>query len=118
MVPGHEVAGIVKAVGKNVTKFKVGDKCGIGCLVDSCRTCSQCKKDTEQFCPKMVATYNSAYPDGTKTYGGYGKDIVASEKYVLKWPENLDLCSGAPLLCAGENAPWPLQLACFQDLSI
>jgi len=101
LVPGHEVAGIVKAVGSKVTKFKVGDKAGVGCFVDSCRTCGECKRDEEQLCLKHVQTYNQKGYDGKNTYGGYSRDIVVDEKFVLKMPTNVPLDAAAPLLCAG-----------------
>ena len=101
MVPGHEIVGRVTAVGAHVKKFKVGDLAGVGCLVDSCRTCPQCAADDEQFCEGgMVGTYNSLDKQGQPTYGGYSKSIVVDENYTLRIPENLDL-GVAPLLCAG-----------------
>eukprot|EP00386_Alphamonas_edax_P002193 GDKI01006579.1.p1 GENE.GDKI01006579.1~~GDKI01006579.1.p1 ORF type:complete len:371 (+),score=127.93 GDKI01006579.1:57-1115(+) len=109
MVPGHEIAGIVEAVGSEVTKVKKGDKVGVGCMVGSCRHCSSCDQHLEQFCDKgMIGTYNGRYPDGTPTYGGYARDIVVDEHFTLKWPENLDQCAGAPLLCAGVTTYSPI----------
>lgn len=101
LVPGHEVAGIVKAVGANVKKVKVGDKAGVGCMVDSCRTCDYCSKDLEQFCLKHTQTYNSKYPNGEVAQGGYSRDIVVTERFVVKIPESMELKHAAPLLCAG-----------------
>ncbi len=110
MVPGHEIAGIVTAVGSKVTKFKVGDKVGIGCFVDSCRNCEQCKQGLEQYCAVgAVWTYNAAEKDGTPTMGGYSDKIVADENYVLRMPENLPLDASAPLLCAGITLYSPLK---------
>ena len=111
MVPGHEIVGRVRAVGKKVTKFKVGDLAGVGCMVDSCRTCESCRDQQEQFCSEgMVGTYNSFERD-TKapTYGGYSKSMVVDEAYTLKVPANLDLARVAPLLCAGITTYSPLR---------
>src|ERR1019366_5689088 len=97
-----EIAGIVTAVGSKVTKYKVGDKVGIGCFVDSCRKCAQCLQGHQQYCTAgMVVTYNGKEPDGTPTFGGYSEKIVADENYVLRIPDNLPLDAAAPLLCAG-----------------
>jgi uncharacterized zinc-type alcohol dehydrogenase-like protein len=110
MVPGHEIAGIVTAVGSKVTKFKVGDKVGIGCLVDSCRQCEQCKEGLEQYCDVgAVWTYNANDKDGVPTMGGYSDKIVADEKYVLRMPDHLPLDAAAPLLCAGITLYSPLK---------
>lgn len=111
MVPGHEVVGHVTKIGTNVSKFKVGDLAGIGCLVDSCRTCNNCKAGLEQFCENgSVGTYNSIEKDGvTKTYGGYSKCIVVNAEFALKIPKNLDLKTVAPLLCAGITTYSPLR---------
>jgi len=111
LVPGHEVVGRVAKVGKNVTKFKVGDYAGIGCMVDSCRECNPCKKGLEQYCEEgNVQTYNSAdRHDHMPTYGGYSKSIIATEDFVLKMPEGLDLKAAAPLLCAGITTWSPLR---------
>jgi uncharacterized zinc-type alcohol dehydrogenase-like protein len=102
MVPGHEMVGRITAVGEHVVKFKVGDLAGVGCIIDSCRECEYCKKDEEMFCKGEVLSFNS--PDkhlGGSTYGGYAETYVADQNYVLHIPENLDLASAAPLLCAG-----------------
>lgn len=111
MVPGHEITGIVESVGSEVKKFKVGDKVGVGCLVDSCRSCEPCKKGLEQFCQSgMVGTYNAMERDGvTPTYGGYSKQIVVDEDFVLRIPDNLPLDGAAPLLCAGITTYSPLR---------
>ena len=111
MVPGHEIVGRITAVGANVTKFKVGDLAGIGCLVDSCRTCSSCADNQEQYCENgMVGTYNSYEKDGkTLTQGGYSDKIVTDEKFVLHVSEKLSLERVAPLLCAGITTYSPLR---------
>jgi len=110
MVPGHEIAGIVSEVGPAVTKHKVGDRVGIGCFVDSCRECENCLAGEEQFCLKgNVATYNGREYDGEPTYGGYSKQIVADENYVLSIPEGIELDVAAPLLCAGITTYSPLK---------
>jgi uncharacterized zinc-type alcohol dehydrogenase-like protein len=103
-VPGHEIAGIVTEVGSNVTSFKVGDRAGVGCFVDSCGSCANCVRGEEQYCLDggNTATYNGRERDGvTPTYGGYSTRIVVKERYVLHIPENLPLDGAAPLLCAG-----------------
>ena len=111
MVPGHEIVGRISRVGSGVTKFKAGDLAGIGCFVDSCRTCSSCQDGLEQYCEvHNVGTYNSTELDGkTPTYGGYSSQIVVDEKYTLKVAENLDLSRVAPLLCAGITTYSPLR---------
>jgi uncharacterized zinc-type alcohol dehydrogenase-like protein len=108
MVPGHEIAGTVAAIGSGVTKYKVGDRVGVGCFVDSCRTCAECSEGVEQYCPSTVFTYNSREHDGTPTMGGYSERIVVDEDYVLRLPENLPLDACAPLLCAGITLYSPL----------
>ncbi|GKX63511.1 NADP-dependent alcohol dehydrogenase [Pragia fontium] len=111
MVPGHEVIGRVTAVGKDVTKFKPGDFAGIGCMVDSCRECQPCQHDLEQYCEQgSVLTYNGIdRHDHRPTYGGYSQSIVASQDFVLKVPNGMDLKSAAPLLCAGITTWSPLR---------
>ncbi len=111
MVPGHEIAGIVTAVGKSVTKFKVGDHVGVGCLVDSCRECESCREGLEQYCLNGATyTYASRERDGvTPTYGGYSDKIVTDENFVLRIPSNLPLDGAAPLLCAGITLYSPLR---------
>ena len=110
MVPGHEVAGIVTAVGGKVTKYKVGDKVGVGCYVDSCRTCAECQRGLEQYCAvRTVWTYNGRDFAEAPTYGGYSDRIVVDENYVLRMPENLPLDACAPLLCAGITLYSPLR---------
>lgn len=110
MVPGHEIVGIVSKVGDKVTRYKTGDKVGVGCFVDSCRSCGPCRKGLEQFCQKgMVTTYNGVEKDGkTPTQGGYSEKIVVDENYVLRIPGNIQLDRAAPLLCAGITVYSPL----------
>jgi uncharacterized zinc-type alcohol dehydrogenase-like protein len=109
MVPGHEIAGVVSSVGSGVTKFKVGDHAGVGCFVDSCRSCAACDASVEHYCPKLVVTYNGRAHDGTPTFGGYSERIVVDENYVLRIPESLPLDAAAPLLCAGITLYSPLK---------
>jgi uncharacterized zinc-type alcohol dehydrogenase-like protein len=111
MVPGHEIVGIVKQVGAEVTRFKVGDRAAIGCMVDSCRACPSCKAGEEQYCENFatVWTYNSKDRNGNINFGGYSENIVADERFVLKVPSNLDPAATAPLLCAGITTYSPLK---------
>jgi len=111
MVPGHEIVGKICKVGSEVTKFKVGDLAGVGCMVDSCRKCESCKEGLEQFCEvNFVGTYNSKELDGkTFTYGGYSNKIVVDESFVLKISDKLSLDRVAPLLCAGITTYSPLR---------
>lgn len=111
MVPGHEIVGKVTKVGDHVKKFKVGDLAGVGCLVDSCRECRNCKRDLEQFCENgWVGTYNSMEKDGkTVTYGGYSNNIVVDERFTLSISPALELAEVAPLLCAGITTYSPLK---------
>ncbi|KAH6799416.1 cinnamyl alcohol dehydrogenase 9 [Perilla frutescens var. frutescens] len=109
IVPGHEIVGIVTEVGNKVEKFKAGDKVGVGCLVGSCRECDQCSNDLENYCAKQVLTYSATYFDGAITYGGYSNLMVADEHFVVRWPENLAMDAGAPLLCAGITTYSPLR---------
>ena len=110
VVPGHEIAGIVSAVGAKVTKYKVGDHVGVGCFIDSCRQCDPCRQDLEQYCLQgMNGTYNSFEKDKkTPTQGGYSNVIVVDENYVLRIPDSLPLDKAAPLLCAGITLYSPL----------
>lgn len=110
VVPGHEITGVVKEVGGKVTRFKAGDRVGVGCFVDSCTACAERDLDREQYMPGMVATYNTVPPGETlPTYGGYSDHIVVKEGYVLSIPENLPLDAAAPLLCAGITLYSPLR---------
>ncbi len=110
MVPGHEIAGVVKAIGPKVKKYKVGDHVGVGCMVDSCRECAHCKQDLEQYCLQgNTGTYGSTERDGSAvTQGGYSDIIVVNEDFVLSIPDNLSLDKAAPLLCAGITLYSPL----------
>ena len=111
MVPGHEIIGRVARLGRDVSKFKVGDLAGVGCLVDSCRACAPCTGGLEQFCEKGPAlTYNGTEMDRkTLTYGGYSTQIVVDERYALRIPAGLDPAAAAPLLCAGITTYSPLK---------
>ncbi|MEU3843238.1 NAD(P)-dependent alcohol dehydrogenase [Streptomyces sp. NPDC028635] len=111
MVPGHEIAGVVAEVGSGVTKYKVGDRVGVGCMVDSCRECENCKAGQEQYCTGggMVGTYNAVGKDGEPTYGGYAQKIVVDEDFVVRIPDGLSLDVAAPLLCAGITLYSPLK---------
>ena len=111
MVPGHEIAGRVIRVGSKVRRFKVGDKAGVGCFVDSCRKCENCEKGEQQFCEKhIVWTYNGTEKDEkTRTFGGYSSQIVVDENYALKIKSKQPLAGIAPLLCAGITTYSPLR---------
>ena len=111
MVPGHEIVGKVTAVGAEVKGFKIGDLAGVGCMVDSCRTCPSCQRNLEQFCVAGCAwSYNSTEMDKrTPTYGGYSSSIVVDEAFTLKVSPKLDLAAAAPLLCAGITTYSPLR---------
>ena len=110
MVPGHEITGIVTGIGAKVARYKVGDRVGVGCFVDSCRKCAPCLEGLEQYCvegPNL--TYNGVEKDGqTRTQGGYSNKIVVDENYVLRIPDNLPMDRAAPLLCAGITMYSPL----------
>lgn len=110
-VPGHEIVGRITKVGDEVTKFKVGDLAGVGCLVDSCKECESCKQDLEQYClTGSTGTYNGNDKHlGGHTFGGYSEKVVVTEAFGLKIPENLDLKAVAPLLCAGITTWSPLK---------
>ena len=111
MVPGHEIVGRVARAGAEVTRFKEGDLAGVGCFVDSCRACRNCREGEEQFCENhLVSTYNGTERDEkTPTYGGYSAHVVVDEDYVLRVPGNLPLANVAPLLCAGITTYSPLR---------
>jgi alcohol dehydrogenase (NADP+) len=110
MVPGHEIVGKIVKVGTAVKKFKINDLAGVGCLVDSCRTCDNCKDGLEQYCENgAVGTYNSRGKDGVPTYGGYSDTVVVHEDFVLHVSGKLDLAAVAPLLCAGITTYSPLR---------
>jgi alcohol dehydrogenase (NADP+) len=109
-VPGHEIVGRVTKVGRKVKKFKEGDLGAVGCMVDSDRVCENCRADLEQFCEKLILTYNSKDPHtGNMTYGGYSKSIVVDQDFVLRVSDKLDPAAAAPLLCAGITTYSPLR---------
>jgi alcohol dehydrogenase (NADP+) len=112
-MPGHEIVGTVASVGSGVTKFKVGDTVGVGCMVDSCGKCASCRAGLENYCEVgFLGTYNGNLRTPTKenlTYGGYSERIVVREDFVLRMPLNLDLAAAAPLLCAGVTTYSPLR---------
>ncbi len=111
VVPGHEIVGRVTTIGANVTKHKVGDLVGVGCLVDSDHTCPNCQSDLENFCQNLTLTFGSTDKHGTApmTFGGYSESIVVNERFVLRVPTNLDIEGTAPLLCAGITTYSPLR---------
>lgn len=109
LVPGHEIAGIVSAVGPEVTRFAVGDRVGVGNMVDSCRTCAECRAGHEQYCKTRVLTYNAIGRDGQPTQGGYSQKIVVDERFVVRIPDSIPLANAAPLFCAGITLYSPLR---------
>ena len=110
VVPGHEIVGRVTSIGPGVTKYKVGDLVAVGCIVDSCKSCNNCKDDLEQYCPEWVGTYGGYDKHlDTNTHGGYSETIVVDEEFVLRVPENLDQAGIAPVLCAGITTWSPLR---------
>ena len=110
MVPGHEIVGKVVKVGDHVRHFKIGEFAGIGCMVDSCQVCENCKDGLEQYClQESTQTYNNKGRDGVPTYGGYSNNIVVREEFVLHLSEKLSLAATAPLLCAGITTYSPLR---------
>lgn len=110
VVPGHEIAGVVTDIGPEVTLHEVGDRVGVGCMVDSCGTCEPCVDGEEQYCDtRTVFTYNSIGPDGQPTHGGYSTHIVVTEGFVVSIPDSLGLDVAAPLLCAGVTTYSPLR---------
>ncbi|KAF2293157.1 hypothetical protein GH714_038238 [Hevea brasiliensis] len=109
LVPGHEIVGTVTKIGNNVKKFKVGDRVGVGVMVGSCMLCEYCNQDLENYCPKIVFTYNSIDKDGTITYGGYADMIVVNQRFVVHFPDSLPADAGAPLLCAGITVYSPMK---------
>lgn len=109
-VPGHEIAGIVAEVGANVTQYAPGDRVGVGCMVNSCGECENCKAGDEQYCiPGNTQTYGSVDKDGTPTYGGYSDHVVVNQHFVLRIPDGIELDAAAPLLCAGITTYSPLR---------
>jgi len=110
LVPGHEITGVVERVGAAVTRYKPGDRVGVGCMVDSCRHCATCQRDEEQFCPEVLFTYGGVGRDGTPTQGGYSTRITVDQRFVLRIPEAIPLDRAAPLLCAGITTYSPLRI--------
>lgn len=109
LAPGHEIAGIVTEVGSEVTKHKIGDRVGVGCMVNSCMECENCLAGDQQFCDSSIGTYGSVDRDGTITQGGYSTHVVVTENFVLSIPEGIELDVAAPLLCAGITTFSPLK---------
>lgn len=110
VVPGHEIVGMVTAIGDAVTRFRVGDKAAIGCYIDSCRVCDPCLTDRQQMCTSMIPSFNGVEKDGEhRTWGGFSTNYVANEDYALKIPDALDSAHAAPILCAGITVWSPLQ---------
>ncbi|CAO1939046.1 unnamed protein product [Urochloa humidicola] len=109
IVPGHEITGVVTKVGANVSTFKAGDRVGVGCLVEACLACDHCCRSEENYCDKLVLTYNGVLSDGSITYGGYSEMIVVHQKFVARIPDSLMLDAAAPLLCAGITVYSPMK---------
>ncbi len=112
LVPGHEIAGVVREVGSAVTKFAAGDRVGVGCFVDSCGECDQCRAGDEQFCDGpggTIWTYNAVGRDGLPTAGGYSTCLTVEQDYLCRVPEAIDLANAAPLMCAGITLYSPLK---------
>ncbi|EOY15101.1 hypothetical protein QUC31_000369 [Theobroma cacao] len=109
VVPGHEITGVITKVGSNVKNFKVGDRVGVGCLAASCLECEFCKSSQENYCDQIQFTYNGIFWDGSITYGGYSKMLVADHRYVVRVPDNLPMDAAAPLLCAGITVFSPMK---------
>ncbi|WP_109473841.1 NAD(P)-dependent alcohol dehydrogenase [Ornithinimicrobium cavernae] len=110
VVPGHEIVGVVQEVGRDVVRHQVGDRVGVGCMVNSCRECTNCRNGDEQYCTEgMVPTYAGPDRDGTTTQGGYSTHVVVDADFVLSVPEGIDPASAAPLLCAGITTYAPLR---------
>lgn len=109
LVPGHEIAGVVSAVGAGVTRFAVGDRAGVGNMIDSCRDCDSCRRGLEQYCPGRTLTYNTIDRFGRRTHGGYSEKIVVDERFALRIPDSMPLTNAAPLFCAGVTLYSPLR---------
>lgn len=109
VVAGHEITGLVTEVGKKAEgSFKAGDRVGVGCMVNSCRSCESCEEGSENYCSKVVFSYNSLDRDGTVTRGGYSDTVVVDARFVVRFPDALPLDAGAPLLCAGASVYAPM----------
>lgn len=110
MVPGHEIAGEVTEIGEAVTAYQIGDRVGVGCMVDSCGECEMCRADYENFCTEGATwTYNDTYPDGEVAFGGYSQEVIVAEHFALRIPDGIALDVAAPLLCAGVTVFNPLK---------
>ncbi|KAJ8544683.1 hypothetical protein K7X08_017266 [Anisodus acutangulus] len=109
VVPGHEITGIITKVGSNVGKFKIGDRVGVGCLAATCLKCEYCEDSQENYCDQVQFTYNGIFWDGSITYGGYSKMLVADHRYVVRIPDKMAMDRAAPLLCAGITVYTPLK---------
>ncbi|KAI5078663.1 hypothetical protein GOP47_0006334 [Adiantum capillus-veneris] len=109
LVPGHEIVGIVKEVGSNVSNFEIGDHVGVGCLVGACGSCDACELNLDQYCESIIPTYNGIDVDGSTTRGGYSTIMLANHRFVFKMPINLPLDQAAPLLCAGISVYSPMK---------
>ncbi|CAL5033018.1 unnamed protein product [Urochloa decumbens] len=109
VVPGHEITGVVTKVGDNVSGFKAGDRVGVGCIVEACLACDHCCRSEENYCDKLVLTYNGILSDGSITYGGYSEMLVVHQKFVARIPDALPLDAAAPLLCAGITVYSPMK---------
>ena len=109
VVPGHEVTGVVTEVGASVSGFKVGDRVAVGCIVEACFDCDRCHLSEENYCEKLVLTYNSILSDGSVTYGGYSETLVVHNKFIARIPDSLPPEAAAPLLCAGTTVFSPMK---------
>uniref|UniRef100_A0A0D6QSZ8 Enoyl reductase (ER) domain-containing protein n=1 Tax=Araucaria cunninghamii TaxID=56994 RepID=A0A0D6QSZ8_ARACU len=109
IVPGHEITGVVTAVGSNVKNLKAGDRAGVGCMVGACHNCEHCEDGNENYCEKYIFTYNSVDSDGSITFGGYSNFIVVHQRYAVHIPEKLAMDAAAPLLCAGITVYSPMK---------
>lgn len=109
LVPGHEITGVVTKAGRNVTGFRVGDRVGVGCIAASCLDCDHCRRSEENYCDRVALTYNGVFWDGSVTYGGYSRALVADKRFVVRVPDALPLDAAAPLLCAGVTVYSPMK---------